>query len=214
LLFDCTNGSHNRCGGRECDDCGNDHDEDETTYVGRHEDHGVCPSCIEDYTLVYGRRGNQYYLHDNNSVFSDSTQEYYDPEYLGDNNMVELHNGDIIDLDEAVYLESRGEYWHCNDDEVVFCQHDDKYEHIEDAVELADDTFADPDNTWECHVSGDTYHDVAHKHVRVMLSLLQPYADCESDYVSIHVDHIEHFYANLDAITGSVHPIITAPTSI
>lgn len=216
LLFDCTNGSHNRCGGRECDDCGNDHDEEDTTFVGRHEDHGVCPSCIEDYMLVYGRRGNQYYLHDDNAVYSDSTNEYYDPEYLSDNNMVELHNEEIVPQDEAVYLESRGEWWDANDDEVVFCEHDDVYEHIDDVVKLADDTYADPDNTWECHVSGNTYHEVAHKRDRVMFTPWGEAAIIRSDidYVSVHVDHIEDFYANLDAITGSVHPILTAPTSI
>ena len=214
LLFDCTNGSHNTCGGRECDDCGNEHDEDDTTYVGRHEDHGVCPSCMDEYVLVYGRRGNQYYLHTDNAVYSDNTQEHYDPDYLTDNNMVELHDGDLVSQDDAVYLESRGEWWYADDNCVVHCEHDDRYEHVEDVVELADDTYADPDNTWECHVSGDRYHVFAHKRDRVMLSLLQPYADCQSDYVSVHVDHIEDFYANLDAITGSVNPILTAPTTI
>lgn len=197
LLFDCTNGSHNTCGGRECDDCGNDHDEDDTTYVGRHEDHGVCPSCIEDYTLVYGRRGNQYYLHDDNIVWDIHGHEAYDPEFLADNNMVELHNGDIVELDEAVYLETRGEYWLADDDQVVFCEHDDVYEHIDDVVELEDGTYADPDNTWTCHVSGNIYHEAAHKRERVLLSILG--ADLEHDYVSVHEDNIDAFEANLDA---------------
>jgi hypothetical protein len=146
---------------------------------------------------VYGRRGNQYYLHDDNAVFSPATQEHYDPEYLSDNNMVELHDGDIVEMDEAVYLESRGEYWYCNDDEVVFCEHDDKYEHIEDVTELEDGTYADPDNIWTCHVSGNIYHEVAHKRERVLLSLLT--ADFEHDYVSVHEDNIDAFEANLDA---------------
>lgn len=196
LLFDCTNGSHNTCGGRECDDCGNDHDEDDTTYVGRYEDHGVCNSCIEDYTYVYGRRGNRYYLPDDSVVWDAQGNTPYDPEFLADNNMVELHDGDIVSMDEAVYLETRGEYWLADDDQVVFCEHDDVYEHIDDVVELEDGTYADPDNTWTCHVSGNIYHEAADKRYRRVLSMLD---NKDEDEISVHDDYIDAFEANLDA---------------
>ena len=197
-VFECTNGSYEEDYGRECDDCGDSHDEDSTTWVGRHEDHGVCPSCSRDYTYVYGRRGNQYYIHNDNAVSDACGDEWYDPEFLGDNNMVVLHDGDIVSMDDAVYLEGRGEYWHVNDDDIVFCDHDDRYEHIEDVTELEDGTYADPDNIWTCHVSGDIYHEVAHKRERVLLSLLT--VDFEHDYVSVHEDNIHEFHVDFEAI--------------
>ena len=209
LLFDCTDGGHGNCGGRECDNCGADHDEEDTTWVGRHGDYGVCPDCMDNFTYVLGRRGTSYYIHQDDAVHDAHDGQAYDPEYLADNNMVELHDGDITCQDNAVYLETRGEWWDVDDCDVVFCEHDDTHEHIEDVVQLADDTWADPDNTWECHVSGDRYHNDAHKRERVQLSTLN-----NQEEIYVHEDNIEEYYANLDAITGSTHPILAVTTTV
>ena len=65
---------------------------------------------------------------------------------------------------------------------------------IEDVTELEDGTYADPDNIWACHVSGNLYHVFEHKRERVQLSTCE-----DRDEVSVHEDNINSFEANLDA---------------
>jgi hypothetical protein len=116
-------------------------------------------------------------------------------EYLSDNSMVELHNGDVICSDNAVYLESRDEYWRHDDDEVVYCDYDEVYEHINDAVLLHDQTYTHTDNTWECHASGNTYHINEDYAERIVLSVIN---DIQRLTVSVHEDYIDEFEADLD----------------
>jgi hypothetical protein len=126
-----------------CEDCGQGMDEDEQYTVGYHEDRTVGPCCIDNYTQVYGRRGNQYYVDSDNAVRVDD--EWYHDEYLSDNGIVELANGEYAHQDNAVYVESADSYYHIDDDDV--CHTEDTHEY-----ELKDDC-------WQCAESGNWYTD-------------------------------------------------------
>jgi hypothetical protein len=126
-----------------CEDCGEGMDEDDSYSIGYNGDSHVGPCCIDNYTHVYGRRGNEYYVPENDAVEVDG--EWYDSEYLSDNNIVELANGDYTHSDNAVYVESRDEYYHVDDDDIVHAENTGQYEHASDC--------------WKCTESGNWYTD-------------------------------------------------------
>jgi hypothetical protein len=124
-----------------CDDCGEGMDEDDSYSIGYHGDSRVGPCCIDNYTHVYGRRGDTYYVSDDRAIEADG--EWYDSEYLDDNSIVELHDGEYTHHDNAMYIESEDAYYHCDDDDIVYAedtnQHELKY------------------NCWQCTESGNWY---------------------------------------------------------
>jgi hypothetical protein len=124
-----------------CDDCGEGMDEDDSYSIGYHGDSRVGSCCIDDYTLVQGRRGEHYYTSNENAVEADG--EYYHEDYLEDNNIVRLHDGDYTHSDNAVHIESCDEYYHCDDDDIVYAEDTNQYE-------LRDDC-------WCCNESGNWY---------------------------------------------------------
>jgi hypothetical protein len=68
-----------------CDECGDEVDEDEIEYVEDADRH-VCNDCLSnDYTYVYGRNGDQYYVHHDNAIYA--SDEYYDSNYLSENDI-------------------------------------------------------------------------------------------------------------------------------
>lgn len=143
--YDCNN-TDGRSGetGEECEECGDRTHEDDMYWVSRHEDRHVCQHCCDDYyTYVYGRRGNQYYVHNDNVVCVGN--EYYDVDYLSDNNIVELDDGEYEYVDNAVCL-ADGSWRHCDDSDVVRCEDDDEYR-------LKDD------GCWQCAKSNNWYSD-------------------------------------------------------
>ena len=128
----------------ECEECGaRFNSEDEGIWTGRHEDYRVCGNCADDYTYAYGYRGRQYYVHNNDIVEVDG--EYYHDEYLGDNGIVQLHDGEYCHQDNAVWIESQNEYYHCDDDDICY---------DEDAGE-----YNLKSNCWLCEESGNWYND-------------------------------------------------------
>lgn len=138
-----------------CADCGERISEDEQRGTGVYEDHVVGGCCIDEYTHVTGRRGNEYYVPDDEAICVDGN--YYDREYLNDNNIVELENGDYCDLDDAVNVND--EWYHCDDDAIV-SDHAGDYQLRDNCVELYDGEWALEDETWECAGSGNFYlHD-------------------------------------------------------
>jgi len=129
----------------DCDDCGDRTSNDDGYWVGRQEDTRVCNSCCDNnYTFVYGRRGHQYYVHEDNVVYVDSNSEHYDMDYLGDNNIVELENGDYEEMENAV--EVNGDWYHLDDERI--CRTEDTDEFL-----LVDD------GCWQCAESGNWYTD-------------------------------------------------------
>jgi hypothetical protein len=129
----------------DCEDCGDRTSDDDGYWIGRGEDTRVCRHCVENsYVYAYGRRGNQYYVHQDNSVYVESNSEHYDQDYLGDNNIVELDNGDYEELENAV--EVKGDWYHLDDERI--CRTEDTDEFL-----LVDD------GCWQCAESGNWYTD-------------------------------------------------------
>jgi hypothetical protein len=126
-----------------CDDCGEGMDEDDSYSIGYHGDSRVGPCCIDNYTHVYGRRGEQYHVRTEDTVYVDG--EYYHDEYLSDNNIIELHDGDYAHSDNAVYIESQDAYYHVDDGDIVHAEDTSRYELREDC--------------WCCSESGNWYTD-------------------------------------------------------
>ena len=136
---DSTEGMTQDAGGETCEDCGEIHDEDDSYWVGYHEDRRVCSGCIENYTYVYGRNGRQYYIEDNEAVYVPSQGESYHIDYLSENNIVELADGDYEHIDDAVYIEAHDEYHASNSDYICYAEDTERYE-------LTDDC-------WQCNES-------------------------------------------------------------
>jgi hypothetical protein len=128
----------------DCDDCGDRTSNDDGYWVGRQEDVHVCNSCCDNnYTYVYGRRGNQYYVHEDNVVYVESNSEHYDQDYLGDNNIVELENGDYEHMEEAI--EINGDWYTIDDERICRFEDTDEYGLTEDG--------------WQCEQSCNWYTD-------------------------------------------------------
>jgi hypothetical protein len=129
----------------DCEDCGDRTSEDDGYWIGRGEDTRVCESCLNnDYTYVYGRRGNQYYVHNDNVVYVDSQSESYDVDYLDDNEIVELNNGEYAPLDEAVEVD--GDWYHIEDERICRTEDTDEFLLVNDGC-------------WQCEESGNWYSD-------------------------------------------------------
>lgn len=128
-----------------CEDCGaNIYSEDDEYFVGRHDDRLVCESCCEnDYTYSYGRRGYQYRVHNDSVIEADG--EYYDADYLDDNSIVELENGEYTHQDNAVFIESENEWYHCDDERLCYAEDTEQHELMS--------------NCWQCHATDDWYTD-------------------------------------------------------
>ena len=129
----------------ECAQCGDDTDDDDGYWVGRGEDERVCQHCLDnDYVYAYGRRGNQYYILTDDAVYVESQSEWYDPDYLSDNEIIELNNGEYVPLDDAIEID--GDWYHIDDDRV--CRTEDTDEYL-----LCDE------GCWQCEESGNWYSD-------------------------------------------------------
>lgn len=153
--YACTNtdGSADERSVCTCEDCGARVPEDDERYaVGLHEDRTVGECCIDDYTMVTGRSGNEYRVPDAEAVGVDG--EWYHREYLSDNDIVELENGDYCKSDYAVYI---NDDWYHVDDETVIRDHAGDYQLCDDCVALHDGEWALGGEAWECAGSGNWY---------------------------------------------------------
>lgn len=127
-----------------CEDCGEGFNDGDGYWVGIHEDRHICADCCNNnYTYAYGRRGNQYYVDTCDTVYVGD--DHYHTDYLSDNGIVELHDGEYEHQDNAVYIESEDAYYHCDDDDICY---------DEDAGE-----YDLKSNCWQCTESGNWYND-------------------------------------------------------
>ena len=155
---DNTGGTASDNSGQECEDCGERCSEDDGYWVGRGEDVFVCDNCCDNnYSYAYSRNGYQHYIHNDNTIYLHGS--YYDLDYLGDNSIVELDCGDYEDADNAVYVESREAYFHCDDEDVCYDDYNNQYEMREDCVELHNGTMCHQDDAWQCEASHEWYSD-------------------------------------------------------
>ena len=109
----------------ECNDCGNRFEDGDGFWVGAYEDSHVCESCgNDDYTYAYSRRGHQHYIRNDDTV--EVNGEYYDEDFLSDNEIVCLENGDYAELGDCV--ERDGDWYVSDDPDVCYAEDTEEYE--------------------------------------------------------------------------------------
>ena len=152
--WQCTNqdGTADEQSSCTCDACGARISEDEQRGVGYNSDPVVGDCCIGDYTYVTGRRGHNYYISDGDAV--EVNGEYYDPDYLADNDIVTLYDGEYASSDDAVFVESQSEHYLRED---CVCLPNGDWELDEDCVCLHDGEYALTEDAWQCAGSGEWY---------------------------------------------------------
>jgi hypothetical protein len=112
-----------------------------------------------------GRNGNEYYVHVDHAVEVDG--DWYVSNYLSDNNIIELANGDYCHLDNAVELSS-GDYVHVDDL--------DDYVHLAEAADNGS-MYADESDAWRDEITGEWYsHDTDSVTVTVHPNTLESHA--------------------------------------
>jgi hypothetical protein len=152
---DNTDGTADEVNKVSCEDCGDRIADGDGHWVYSDESTHVCEHCRDNhYQHVIGRRGNEYAVRE--EVAIEVNGDYYDPEYLSDNGIVELHNGEYIHEDDAVYIESCGEYFE-NDDSDICYTIDGEWEMREDCVELENGEYCLESESWLCEHSEDWY---------------------------------------------------------
>jgi hypothetical protein len=147
-----------------CNCCDDYHDEADMTSTDDSEFDYVCRWCFDnDFVEAIGYRGRTVHIHLNNAAYVDSLQQYYDNDYLDENGIVELHNGEYASRDDCIEHARTGEYYLeaevkedtdmiiiddlCYEmDEVFFCQGSKDYYPLDevDPVEI-DGEFYHPD---------------------------------------------------------------------
>ena len=136
-----TNGRGDPAQRYTCACCGFDFNSlDDSLNAGYYGDDLIGECCSNEFIEVRGRNGSEYYIHMDNAV--EVNGDYYHDQYLDDNNIVELNNGDYALADEAV--EINGEWYAQDDDRIVTL------------VDTGDAALCDED-CWQCNESGDWY---------------------------------------------------------
>ena len=111
-----SDGTASGLGGITCDCCGDSVDDDEI-YWCESEDQHICQHCIDRdrFAWVHTRRGNTELrsTRDYNVVEYDG--EYYNREYLDYYDLVVLYDGEVTHQDNAVFVESEGDYYLVDD---------------------------------------------------------------------------------------------------
>jgi hypothetical protein len=140
-----------------CEDCGAGFNDGDGYWTGIFEDHHVCSDCRDEhYTYAYSRRGNQYYIHSSDVTEVDG--EYYHDEYMSDNDIVQLHDGEYTHQDYAVYVESESEYYRHDDDDICYTDDTNEYELKENCWQCTESGNWYTDDTDSVEVDGDLYH--------------------------------------------------------
>lgn len=116
--YDCcnTDGDADQPETSECEDCGDRVNEGDGYWVGYHDDGYICSGCHENYHYGRGRNGREYTFHEDNAVYIESQDAYYHGDYLEDNNIIELENGNLEHADEAIEIDGN---WYTQDDERI-----------------------------------------------------------------------------------------------
>lgn len=157
--YECTNtdGTYDDADMTTCESCSDRISEGDGYWVGRHDDTMVCEYCRDEYyRFAYGRNGNQYYVHENDTVYVESQDEYYHDSYLSDNGIIELDNGEYEHEDNAVEINCC--WYHIEDDDIV-CLESGEYALRDDAYECAGDgKWYSKDDEPPFEVDGNYYH--------------------------------------------------------
>lgn len=141
----------------DCEDCGDRVREGDGYWVGRGEDRMVCQHCCDNhYFYAYGRNGGQYYVHEDD--ITEVNGEYYDSNYLSDNEIVMLHDGEYEHMDSAAYIESSDEWYHCDDEDICYAEDSNQYELKDDCWQCAESDKWYTTGTENVEIDGETYH--------------------------------------------------------
>ena len=84
--------------------------------------------------------------------------EYYDINYLRDNDIVELANGEYEHIDNTIYIESADAYYHCDDEDICYAEDTGQHELVEDCWQCEASSKWYTDGTDYVEVDGDKYH--------------------------------------------------------
>jgi len=91
-------------------------------------------------------------------VYVASQQEYYHDHYLSENDIVRCVDTDEYEhTDDAVYLERESEWYSRGSECIVYCEHNNEHELINNCVELHDGEWAHRDDVWRCVHSNNYY---------------------------------------------------------
>ena len=138
---DCQDGTYSTGGNwRTCWSCGEDFDADADDYIfaGANASRCIGECCLDDYTEARGHQGRVYHVEDTNVTRVDG--EAYDMDYLSDNGIVELHDGDYAKEADSVHSN-----W------------DDEYYRRDEVVETEDMGWVPREETWQCAATGNWY---------------------------------------------------------
>lgn len=140
--------------GAPCEDCDDRVSDGDGYWVGRREDRFVCYSCrSNNYSYALTRSGNRAYIDNDDVVYIDSMDEHYDINYLSDNGIVCLENGDYEHIDNAVEVD--GEWYAADDDRIVQLVNGD-YALVDDCVEISNQWYSKDDDDI-VQIDGDWY---------------------------------------------------------
>lgn len=126
----------------ECSHCGDRFHDGDGYWAGAWEDQHICSYCCDnEYTNAYSRRGNEYYIRQDEVIYVDGN--YYDENFLGDNEIVELRNGDYARLEASIEID--GDWYETDDEDICYAEDTDEY--------------ALKDDCWMCTHSDKWYSD-------------------------------------------------------
>ena len=139
----------------ECENCGDRFNDGDGYWAGAWEDQHICNYCCEnEYTYAYSRRGNEYYIRQDEVICVDGN--YYDENFLNDNEIVELRNGDYARLEASVEID--GDWYETDDEDICYAEDTDEYA-------LKDDCWmCTHSEKWYTHrvecveIDGETFH--------------------------------------------------------
>jgi len=116
--YECSNtdGDADAVHGDDCSDCGDRVRSGDGYWIGYSEDTLVCSGCEDSYRMGRGRRGTTYRFNEEHAVYVESRDEYYHQDYLDDNSIIELDNGDYEHVDNAIEIDN---CWFTPDDERI-----------------------------------------------------------------------------------------------
>ena len=153
---DNTDGDADSVNREECSDCGDYIDDGDGYWAGYHEDNLICPSCENNYRVGRGRNGREYRFHEDNAIYVESRDNYYHNDYLEDNSIVELENGDYEHIDQVIEVD--GEYYLLEDERICLFKDTQEWGKCEDGWQCTHSCDWYTDDTEFVEINGEKYH--------------------------------------------------------
>ncbi len=135
---DSQDGGYEKPGLRQCSCCGEMADENGGIWVGPFGDDWVGECCEDEYVSAVGRRGMEYYVHEDQATRVNGA--WYVDEYVEENGIVTLANGDYEHQGNA-----------------FCCPINDQWYHDSVGVQTEDEGMVHEDDTWTCARSGQVF---------------------------------------------------------